>query len=161
MPNNQRVEDQAFGRTARQGKRGTGQMILNLTSLVNYGITEISAKEVKQQRDRVECTSLEHFQKTELKLILAKDKLFKKFCDFLNNQIRMDIRKKSGLWKNLVGVFAYQTPTVYEHNVLTAIEEQWAMFLYKLEDKKISIETSEDELKKLLDKLLNEYNKGI
>ena len=29
MPTNQRVEDQAFGRTARQGKRGTGQMILN------------------------------------------------------------------------------------------------------------------------------------
>jgi hypothetical protein len=37
MPSNQRVEDQAFGRTARQGKRGTGQMILNATTLLEYG----------------------------------------------------------------------------------------------------------------------------
>jgi hypothetical protein len=36
MPSNQRVEDQAFGRTARQGKRGTGQMILNAENLRGY-----------------------------------------------------------------------------------------------------------------------------
>ncbi len=34
MPSNQRVEEQAFGRTARQGKRGTGQMILNGINLL-------------------------------------------------------------------------------------------------------------------------------
>jgi preprotein translocase subunit SecA len=28
LPNNQRVKDQAFGRTSRQGNFGTGQMIL-------------------------------------------------------------------------------------------------------------------------------------
>ena len=37
MPSNQRVEEQAFGRTARQGKSGTGQMILNATNLIEYG----------------------------------------------------------------------------------------------------------------------------
>ncbi len=37
IPPNQRVEDQAFGRTARQGKRGTGQMILNAARLIEYG----------------------------------------------------------------------------------------------------------------------------
>jgi hypothetical protein len=34
-------------------------------------------------------------------------------------------------------------PTAYEYNVLAAIEEQWAMFLQKLDEKKISIENSE------------------
>ncbi len=37
MPSNERVEEQAFGRTARQGKRGTGQMILNARNLTEYG----------------------------------------------------------------------------------------------------------------------------
>ena len=37
MPSNQRVEEQAFGRTARQGNRGTGQMILNAINLIEYG----------------------------------------------------------------------------------------------------------------------------
>jgi preprotein translocase subunit SecA len=36
MPSNERVEEQAFGRTARQGKRGTGQMILNAENLSEY-----------------------------------------------------------------------------------------------------------------------------
>ena len=36
MPSNQRVEDQAFGRTARQGKLGTGEMILNSMGLKQF-----------------------------------------------------------------------------------------------------------------------------
>ena len=55
MPNNQRVEDQAFGRTARQGKRGTGQMILNLMSLVGYLVfstNEIKINNVKSNKKK-------------------------------------------------------------------------------------------------------------
>jgi len=37
MPSSQRVEEQAFGRTSRQGKCGTGQMILNADNLMEYG----------------------------------------------------------------------------------------------------------------------------
>ncbi|CAF4871223.1 unnamed protein product, partial [Rotaria sp. Silwood2] len=36
MPPNKRVEKQAFGRTARQGKRGTGQRILNAKYLLHH-----------------------------------------------------------------------------------------------------------------------------
>lgn len=43
MPPNKRVEDQAFGRTARQGNRGTGQMIINKATLP-FG--DIKAKEI-------------------------------------------------------------------------------------------------------------------
>ena len=36
MPPNKRVEEQAFGRTSIQGKRGTGQMILNKLNLIFF-----------------------------------------------------------------------------------------------------------------------------
>lgn len=49
MPANQRVEEQAFGRTARQGKRGTGQMILNAVNLMEYG--EVTPQQVKELRN--------------------------------------------------------------------------------------------------------------
>lgn len=49
MPSNQRVEDQAFGRTARQGKRGTGLMILSSRDLVGYTNTA-----TKKERDAME-----------------------------------------------------------------------------------------------------------
>lgn len=42
MPSNQRVEEQAFGRTARQGKRGTGQMILNALNLIGLGLIPLN-----------------------------------------------------------------------------------------------------------------------
>lgn len=162
MPSNQRVEEQAFGRTARQGKRGTGHMIVNLSGLlVDCEIAEMTdIHKARQQRDRAECMTLEHFENIELPLIVAKDKLFKIFCNFLN-EIRIDIRQKSGLFKKLSSKLFSQPSSVYEQSILAAIEEQWAMFLYDLDDRKISIEASEAELKTLLDKLRNEYSKGI
>lgn len=93
MPQNQRVEDQAFGRTARQGKLGSGQMILNARHLgVNY--ENIDPKMVKSKRDAIECAQLDLFQNIDLKLIQAKDDLFEDFCKCLNEEIRFDLRKK-------------------------------------------------------------------
>ncbi|CAF0762503.1 unnamed protein product [Brachionus calyciflorus] len=158
MPNNQRVEDQAFGRTARQGKRGTGQMILNLMSLINFN--NFNPNEIKTQRDLIECKQLDEFQNNELKLIVAKDKLFKGFCDFLNNEIRNDIREKNGTWQKFKDKITYATPTVYEYNVLAAIEEQWAMFLHKLDENIISIENSDAEFSKLISNLRKDYQSG-
>lgn len=92
MPQNQRVEDQAFGRTARQGKLGTGQMILNAPHLgANY--ENVDPKMVKSKRDALESAQLDMFQNTDLKLICIKDELFEKFCKMLNEEIRFDLRK--------------------------------------------------------------------
>lgn len=98
IPSNQRVEEQAFGRTARQGKRGTGQMILNAVNLVEYG--DATPHKVKELRNNFESKMLEEFQNKELKVIATKDRLFYEFCSLLN-KIRQDIRKKSEFWKKI------------------------------------------------------------
>ncbi|EAR95365.2 helicase carboxy-terminal domain protein (macronuclear) [Tetrahymena thermophila SB210] len=150
MPSNQRVEEQAFGRTARQGKCGTGQMILNAVDLMEYG--EFNPQKVKELRDGLEVKILNEFQKEELKLIEIKDKLFNHFCSLLN-KIRQSIRKKS---KQLV-FFQKTTPSVYEVNLLSAIEEQWSMFLRKIDEGLIPIEDAENEYQEFRVKIENDY----
>lgn len=153
MPNNQRVEDQAFGRTARQEKRGTGQMLLNSTSLISY--TDFNPSRVKIQRDLIESNQLDQLKNNELILIQTKDKLFKIFCEFLTKKIFLDIRQKGGLLDKLKSQFL--TPSVYNTNLIAAIEEQWAFFLQKLECQTISIQKSEDECNNLINRLHQEY----
>jgi len=96
MPSNQRVEEQAFGRTSRQGNRGTGQMILNALQL-NYKYGTVDYKEAKALRDQIESKQLKKLQQEELKVIATKDQLFKRFCILLQ-QIRLDIREVGFAW---------------------------------------------------------------
>ncbi|CAF4022221.1 unnamed protein product, partial [Rotaria sordida] len=141
MPSNKRVEEQAFGRTARQGKRGTGQRILNAASLTHN--QDFDTQKITQLRDRIEAEMLSTFEKYEFKVITLKDELFVEFCSLLN-EIRQNIRKNIGLFSTIKNdvksVFTNVIPSVYESNVLLSIEEQWAMFLRKIDAQKSSID---------------------
>ncbi|EAS05901.2 helicase carboxy-terminal domain protein (macronuclear) [Tetrahymena thermophila SB210] len=158
MPSNQRVEEQAFGRTARQGKRGTGQMILNAVSLMEYG--ESIPQTAKQLRNSFEANVLDEFQKNELAKIEIKDKLFNMFCSLLN-KIRQDIREERGAWSkfkdSVKDIVTSVMPSVYEINLLSAIEEQWSMFLRKLDDDTIPIKNAEKEYKKFFTQIEKDY----
>ena len=173
LPSNQRVEDQAFGRTSRQGKRGTGQMVLNESSLTNYGNIDIT--QIKEKRDQLESKQLEYFQKTELKIIQMKDRLlFGKFCPLMD-KIRQNIREKFSLWREItntvksvaVNINEAITPvssskasfltSIYEASMLASIEEQWAIFMLKVEDGKIKIEDAEQAYNKFHMNILNDY----
>ncbi|XP_047735505.1 uncharacterized protein LOC125177583 [Hyalella azteca] len=159
MPNNQRVEDQAFGRTSRQGKRGTGIMILNAQNLDGYSTntTEWTTEAMKAQRDEIESQQIKTFQEKELKLIEVKDKLFDTFCLFLN-EVRLKIRKKTNTFGRKVrSLFTDVQPTVYECCVLAAIEEQWAGFLSKLDDGVIKCDAAEEECNALIGQLSNDF----
>ena len=50
LPRNERVQHQAFGRTARQGKCGSAQLILNRQNLPNYLKTCKTIDEIKEKR---------------------------------------------------------------------------------------------------------------
>jgi len=157
LPSNQRVEDQAFGRTARQGKRGTGVMILNADNLV--GCTNTTTKEVtKTQRNTIESELLKNFEQNELKLIQIKDELFDAFCTFLNDKIRVAIRKEhNSRALKVMNWFTDVQPTVYEYNVLASVEEQWAVFLRQIDDGEIKPEEAEERCKALIVQLHEDF----
>ncbi|XP_047737962.1 uncharacterized protein LOC125178388 [Hyalella azteca] len=162
MPTNQRVEDQAFGRTARQGRRGTGIMILNAQNGDGFRGNTIgmSNKTMKEQRDIIESEQLHTFQNHELKLIQVKDELFDIFCSFLNEvrvQIRKETRSKLSIVRNW---FTEGEPTVYELCMLAALEEQWAAFLRKLDNYEIKCEEAEDKCRALIDQLRIYFRKN-
>ena len=153
LPSNQRVEDQAFGRTARQGKRGTGIMILNAENLIG----------TRKDRDLLESKLLEELKEKDLKLIQIKDKFFEKFCTFLNDKIRIRIRQENtSCLRKIVNLLIETNPSLEEICTLAAVEEQWACFLSKLDEGEITCEDAEPEYKKLTDKLVKDYeNKDV
>ncbi|CAF3955624.1 unnamed protein product [Rotaria sp. Silwood2] len=162
MPMNQRVEEQAFGRTSRQGKRGTSQKILNAVHLIHYGSFNI--EEITKLRDENEAKILDEFEQNELKVINLKDNLFSKFCSLLN-EIRMKIRKKTNFFtdkKNAIkSVVVNVKPSAIESNTLLSIEEQWVMFLRKIDDENspIDIETIHAQFDKFAKRIRDDYDK--
>ncbi|CAF1351524.1 unnamed protein product [Rotaria sordida] len=137
MPSNKRVEEQAFGRTARQGKHGTGQRIINAASLAHY--KNFNIQKITALRDSIKINMLDDFQKRELQIITLKDERFTKFC-LLLNEIREKIREKNSLYVKIKNqakrIFTNISPSVLESNILLSIEEQWAMFLYQIDNQK-------------------------
>ncbi|CAF3030757.1 unnamed protein product, partial [Rotaria sp. Silwood2] len=77
MPPNKHVEQQTFGRTSRQGKRGTSQRILNAINLAHYADFDI--QKITELRDKIEANILSDFEQRELQIITLADEIFTKF----------------------------------------------------------------------------------
>ena len=78
MPKNYRVLKQAFGRTSREGKKGTGQLILYDEQFDSY-------EEIKKYVNKKEEERIQFIQK-KLKILLFKDDLFKRFIELLKEK---------------------------------------------------------------------------
>ena len=104
LPMNTRVEHQAFGRTSRQGKRGTAQLIVQLS--MDSGKTYATMEELKEERDRKEKWLIDRAKTIDLKNIERRDRLFLKFCNLRhelrgreNNSYKLDsVEERWGLW---------------------------------------------------------------
>lgn len=82
LPVNKRVEDQAFGRTARQGKSGTAQLIIKEGDVAALGLEieeSTSFAEIKSARDDIEKERLFRIENSELLAINFQDDIFAKF----------------------------------------------------------------------------------
>ena len=112
---------------------------------MQHGSNDINSQsnvlEIKKDRDNFEELNLLEFREKDLKIIITKDKLFTKFCDFLTEK-RKDIRPVRGVISNIISKGFEQTslPSIYEVNVIAAIEERWAFFLKGIDDGIIKID---------------------
>ena len=71
LPSNKRIEDQAFGRTSRQGKKGTAQIIMRKIELT-CGI-DCSVEQVKFKRDTKEKERISKIKENKIKQLQFDD----------------------------------------------------------------------------------------
>ena len=132
MPSNLRVERQAFGRTARKGNKGSGQMILKCNRFSNI-------EEYKNERNRNEEKRLEKIEK-EVKVTKLKDELFNKFCEIKKNKLNEN---------NCLERFSNE------------IDERWGIFIKKYIDQKDNDELNEDDIRAKFDDFKTNLEKII
>uniref|UniRef100_A0A183C6F5 SECA_MOTOR_DEAD domain-containing protein n=1 Tax=Globodera pallida TaxID=36090 RepID=A0A183C6F5_GLOPA len=109
MPNNSR-DRQAFGGTARQGKKGTAQFILNELEIVEDLFTQ--NMDILAKRDQLIEQSFEESKNEVLPKLLVKERLFTKFSTFIG-----EMRESTA---NAVGG---------NEQILAQIEEHWGFWL--------------------------------
>lgn len=112
LPCNKRVEDQAFGRTARQGKRGTAQMLIKRSEVSSMKISSYNTiKLIKSMRDLKEKLRVKQLKHGKIGELEYQDELFELFSDLYNKTKEKFIEKEGSQY------------------VLEDLKEFWAFWL--------------------------------
>ena len=126
LPRNQRIQEQAFGRSARKGKKGTCQLILNQDEVQRQlGRLISDDSDILKLRDDLEINRLAEVKTKDLNETFIQDEIFKKFSKYITKD--PECTKDSNYKKSNV--------------------EKWAIFRKKYEQNKKS---QREEIKPIL-----------
>lgn len=95
LPCNKRVEDQAFGRTARQGRKGTAQILMKQSIADSMNMECERIEFVKLKRDWCENARIHNLGEKKVKELQFQDKLFELFSDLYTKNANEDKFKEN------------------------------------------------------------------
>ncbi|XP_063398026.1 uncharacterized protein LOC134682983 [Mytilus trossulus] len=120
LPSNLRIEEQAFGRAARKGQHGSGQLIICECMEEQHKTNEIlTISRMKIQRDTSENERISKIQQRYETFIRAEERLFRKFQTFFDKLKQTLITK--------------QTEPEFQKVTLQALLDRWAFWLDSVE----------------------------
>ncbi|CAG2189203.1 unnamed protein product [Mytilus edulis] len=138
LPQNTRIENQVFGRSARKGQPGSAQIVLYKQSLPLcfslHEFTDIAS--LKHLRNEIENQRIVDIEEHAFKEVQRKEELFKQYCAFL-----LAIREQ------------HRFKEVDEHIMLESLHEYWGMWL-KMNCEKFAKNDQQKDLKQSLNSTL-------
>ena len=141
LPTNKRIEDQNFGRAARQGEPGTARLII-----IDPNKKDIN--DLKKIRDYKEETRIANVMKNDVPEVSTNDEIFKDFCknlifkeDILKNPIKRDnIEELFGKWLSRMSKTKVENKDFNKEERMKKFEEFKSEIKNKISDNSILME---------------------